>query len=117
MQKKITIDGKEMTFRASALVPRLYRYHFGRDIMTDMKQLDTALKKNNKEGQSFGIADLSIFENVAWLFLKLGGEEVGANPDEWLDSLEGMFSVYEVLPELLDLWNCNLQQTSIPKKK
>ena len=30
--KKIEIDGKEVTFKASAAVPRLYRIKFGRDI-------------------------------------------------------------------------------------
>ena len=31
--KKIEIDGKEVTFKASAAVPRLYRIKFGRDIL------------------------------------------------------------------------------------
>lgn len=117
MTKKITIDGKEMTMRASALVPRLYRYHFGRDIIQDMQQLDSAMKKAKDEGQAFSVADLTIFENVAWIFLKQGGEDVGESADEWLDSLEGMFSIYEVLPDILELWNINLQTTAKPKKK
>lgn len=37
--KKIEIDGKEVTFKASAAVPRLYRIKFGRDIYKDLPQL------------------------------------------------------------------------------
>lgn len=117
MTKTIIIDGKEMTMRASALVPRLYRYHFGRDIIQDMQQLEKAMAKAKEEGEGFSVTDLTIFENVAWIFLKQGGEDVGKNPDEWLDSLDGMFSIYEALPEIVSLWKANLQTTAIPKKK
>lgn len=40
--KKIEIDGKEVTFKASAAVPRLYRIKFGRDIYKDLRQLERA---------------------------------------------------------------------------
>ena len=39
--KKIEIDGREVTFKASAAVPRLYRIKFGRDIYKDLRQLET----------------------------------------------------------------------------
>ena len=37
--KKSEIDGKEVEFRASAAVPRLYRLKFGRDIYKDLRML------------------------------------------------------------------------------
>ena len=37
MEKFIRIDGREVPFRATAAVPRLYRIKFGRDIMQDMR--------------------------------------------------------------------------------
>ena len=117
MTKKIIVDGKEMTMRASALIPRLYRYHFKRYIIQDMQALEKAFKKAQEEGEPLKAVDLTIFENVAWLFLKQGGEEVGESPDEWLDSLEGMFSIYQVFPDMMELWQANLQTTAIPKKK
>ena len=43
--KKIEIDGKEVTFKASAAVPRLYRIKFGRDIMQDLAKLAAAYEK------------------------------------------------------------------------
>ena len=61
--------------------------------------------------------DLTIFEDVAWLMLKHAGEDVGDSPEEWLDSLDGVFSIYEILPSVLKLWNSNQKTTSTPKKK
>ena len=40
---------------------------------------------------------------------------IPATIEEWLDEFE-MFSIYEVLPEILELWGMNLQ-TEIESKK
>lgn len=117
MEKTITVGGKPMKMKASALIPKLYRYHFGRDIIQDLKKLSDAAEKNKRDGTEFGVPDLTIFEDVAWLFLKHGGEDVGENVDEWLDGIDGIFSIYEALPQILELWQMNLSQTAIPKKK
>ena len=42
MTRTITIDGKEVTFRASAAIPRMYRMKFKRDIMQDVRDIDKA---------------------------------------------------------------------------
>lgn len=42
MVRTITVSGKETTLRASALIPRLYRFQFGRDMIADMRQLQKA---------------------------------------------------------------------------
>ena len=81
-----------------------------------MTALEKALKKT-EGGENFGLADLTMFENVAWLFLKAGGEDVGNSPDEWLEGLDGMFSIYEALPQIVELWQAGLTTTSTPKKK
>ena len=46
--KKIEIDGKEVTFKASAAVPRLYRIKFGRDIYKDLRQLDGGVRLSDR---------------------------------------------------------------------
>jgi len=143
MDRTVTIDGKTVTLRASALVPRLYRHLIGRDIIRDMatlkKSYNAALEAKNagadEEGQNVAAMtamDLEIFENVAWVMLKHGAEfrdtesgrvlmngdvVVGRSPDEWLDQLDGTFSVYAVLPVILDLWDANQRTTSTPAKK
>ena len=116
MEKKITVNGKEYNMRATALIPRQYRNRFGRDLIVDMKKLQEGLTKAGK-GAEFDTIDLTIFENVAWLMLKAGGEEVGNSPDEWLESIEGIFSVYEVLPQMLELWVESSMTTSAARKK
>lgn len=47
--KKIEIDGKEVTFKASAAVPRLYRIKFGRDIYKDLRQLEKSVGENDED--------------------------------------------------------------------
>ena len=37
-------------------------------------------------------------------------------PEEWLEGF-AVFSIYEILPEILSLWQLNQQTTSTPKKK
>lgn len=58
--KKIEIDGKEVTFKASAAVPRLYRIKFGRDIYKDLRQLEKSVGKND-EDNSKALAGLRLF--------------------------------------------------------
>ena len=47
--KTIEIDGKQVEFKASAAVPRLYRVKFGRDIYRDLRQLETSVGDNNED--------------------------------------------------------------------
>lgn len=114
IEKKVTIDGKEYTFRSSALIPKLYRAKFDRDMVVDMRELANAYK----DSKEMTIFNLEIFERAAWIMLKHAEEEdVGEDPDEWLMSLDGPFSVYEALPSILELWNHNNKTTSVPKKE
>lgn len=126
MEKKITIDGRERTVRASGLIPKLYRAKFGRDMVVDMMKLQKAYKKlaelppaatDEERASVLMEVDFTVLENVAWLMLKHGGEDVGETPEEWLDSLDGVFSIYEALPDILDLWGQNNRTTSVPRKK
>ena len=48
---------------------------------------------------------------------KLLAKPVPETPDEWLDSIDGVFSVYDVLPEVIDLWDASVATTSTPAKK
>lgn len=128
MTRTVNIGGKEVRMRASALIPRLYRVQFGRDMISDMRQL---IKSYNKAVKAWGkdvteeqrqdaqlsMMDLTIFENVAYMMIKHAGEDVPPTPDEWLDSIDGIFSIYNVMPTILELWGENQKTTSIPKKK
>lgn len=128
MIKTVNIDGKAYRMRASALTPRLYRTFFKRDMIRDMQNLLNAYNKlltlpedateEEKNEANLAILDyLEVFENVAWIFCKEGGESVGNSPEEWLDSIEGMFSIYEAMPTIIELWIDNQETTSIPKNR
>lgn len=111
IEKTIKIDGKDVKMRASAAVPRIYRLKFQRDIYKDMVQL-----QNSFSGDSVGTDSLEIFENVAYIFAKHADpENVPDSPDEWLEEFN-MFSIYEVLPQLVDLWGLNVEQEVNSKK-
>ena len=126
MVEILNIDGKEVKMRASALIPRIYRFRFGRDMIQDMNSLRKAWKKvtelpedateEEKEDAQFSVMDLTIFENVAYVMAKHGDPSTPDSIDEWMDQFE-LFSIYEVLPEIMKLWNLNTAQTSTPKKK
>lgn len=58
MMKTIEIDGKEVVFKASAAIPRLYRMKFGRDIFKDLMGLQKSLEKNEKEGMNLDVFSL-----------------------------------------------------------
>ena len=113
--------------KASALIPRLYRFRFGRDMISDMITLQKAYKKaenlpkNATEEEildaQFSALDLTIFENVAYIMIKHAGEQVPDTPDEWLDSIDGVFPIYDIMPVIMELWGDNQKTTSIPKKK
>ena len=114
LEKTVTISGKEIKFRSSATIPRLYRAKFKRDIFKDLSRLESSVKKKTADG-SFEIEDLEIFENVAYIMAYHADHTIPESIDEWLDQFE-MFSIYEVLPEILELWGQNLM-TDVASKK
>ena len=116
LQKIVKIGDKEVAFRSSATIPRLYRIKFGRDIFKDLAKLEKSYKdKGGTEGSSMEIEDLEIFENVAYIMAFHADHSIPGNIDDWLDQFE-MFSIYEVLPEILELWGNNLI-TDVQSKK
>ena len=116
LKKTVLIDGKEVEFKASASIPRLYRIKFRRDIMQDMIKLQKAYIKSETEGKEFEIIDLEIFENVAYIMAKHANTEVASDIYDWLDEFN-TFSIYEVLPEILQMWALNEESQIESKKK
>ena len=116
LEKTVKIGEREVKFRSSASVPRLYRIKFKRDIFRDLQKLEKSYgEKGNAENSSLEIDDLEIFENVAYIMAYHADPTIPGTIDEWLEQFE-MFSIYEILPEILDLWGTNLQ-TQVDAKK
>lgn len=119
LKKMIEIDGKQVPFRASATVPRLYRAYFGRDIFKDLLKLKDSSRKINdvsNDKQQFEISDLEMFENVAFIMAKHADSSVPNTAELWLEQFD-TFSIYKVLPQILELWQLNNQTTVESKKK
>lgn len=118
--KTIEIDGKEVTFKASAAVPRIYRIKFGRDLFVDLqkiaKSVDEKGKKKNKEESEIPIEDLEMFENISYVMAQHADpRNTPGDIVEWLEQFQ-TFSIYKILPEIMKLWNLNKETKSEAKK-
>lgn len=128
MQKIIEIEeGRSFNFKASAFSPIMYNKLFpGRDFLKDMKCLK---EKNDEEDDSFNMEHYEHFVRVAYTFAYQGlaptprktkeQEEFREKyPDawDWIDSFR-TFSIYEILPEIIDLWYTNEKKVAESKNR
>lgn len=113
--RTIKIDDKEVAFKASAAVPRIYRLKFGRDIYRDLTALEKNVGENSKEKSGIDIVSLEMFENIAYVMAKHADASIPNTPEEWLDEFN-TFSIYQILPQLIDLWGLNVQTDAEAKK-
>ena len=116
IKREIEICGKLVPFRSSATVPRLYRAKFKRDIFKDLSKLESSYKGNTENGDVFQIEDLEIFENVAYIMAYHADNSIPPDINDWLDQFD-MFSIYEVLPQILELWGDNMLTDVTAKKE
>ena len=114
--KKIQIDGKDVEFKASAAIPRIYRLKFHRDIYKDLRDLEKAVDSSSAEESNLDLFSLEMFENIAYIMAKHADPTtVPDSPEEWLDEFS-TFSIYQVLPEIIELWGLNIQSEVESKK-
>lgn len=120
-EKVIRIGDQDVKFRSSATIPRLYRIKFGRDIFRDFAKLEKSYQQQEKgndgapESSSLDIEDLELFENIAYIMAYHADHSIPGNIDDWLDQFE-MFSIYEILPQIIDMWKTNLFTDAKSKK-
>lgn len=120
LKKTIEISGKEITFKASAAVPRIYRMKFGRDLFVDLQKIAKTTEEKGKseerEESEIDIQDLSMFEQIAYTMAQHADpKNVPEDILDWLEQFE-TFSIYQILPEILKLWKLNQQTKSEAKK-
>lgn len=118
MEKTLTIDGRSVTFKATAAIPRLYRMEFGRDIMQDMRELQSAVDAASHEKGPIPPKLLGVFEDMAYLMARHARPDqvTAKSAEEWLDQF-GTFSIYQIFPAIAELWQVNMKTTSTLKKK
>lgn len=56
-----------------------------------------------------------MFENIAYVMAKHADGSIPDTPEEWLDGF-GTFSIYQVLPKLIELWGLNVKADADAKK-
>ena len=116
MTKNIEIDGKQVPFKASAAIPRIYRIWFQRDIYRDLAALEKAIGDKDGKTSDLDLFSLEMFENIAYIMAKHADPNVPDTPEEWLDGFN-TFSIYQVLPQIIELWGLNVKTESESKKK
>ena len=103
-------------FKASAAIPRIYRLKFHRDIYKDLRDLEKAVDSSSEEQSSLDLFSLEMFENIAFVMAKHADPTaVPDSPEDWLDEFN-TFSIYQVLPEIIELWGLNVQSEVESKK-
>lgn len=115
LTQTIEIDGQPVKFRASAAIPRIYRLRFHRDIYKDLSLLEKSVSKQDEDSSSLDLFSLEMFENIAYIMAKHADPDIPDTPEEWLDNFN-TFSIYQILPKLIELWGLNVQ-TDVQSKK
>jgi hypothetical protein len=114
MEKTLTIDEKEVTFKSTAGTVRRYRNQFGQDFFADIGKMYPLMKtlSSNADLEELGYdelkqLDFSAFENICWALAKTADNSIAA-PDAWFDKFDS-FPIVEILPEIQDLIFHSLQ--------
>ncbi|MFJ6266467.1 hypothetical protein ACIQGW_15960 [Lysinibacillus xylanilyticus] len=105
--KIIPINGEDIKFKVTGGTPIQYLGHFGHDFIVDFMELQ-------KQEASGGITNFLPFYRIAWITAKQADKEI-PNMEEWLDSFEDGFPVFEVVEGLVPLIQANFK-TSLPVK-
>ena len=109
----IEIDGQKVTFKASAAIPRIYRIKFRRDIYRDLHHLEKSIGENDENNSNLDMVSLE--ENIAYIMAKYADPTIPDMPEEWLDRFS-TFSIYQILPQIIELWGFNVE-TDVESKK
>ena len=77
--------------------------------------MEKGIDKNDPENSNLDLFSLEMFENIAYVMAKHADPSIPDTPEEWLDSFN-TFSIYQVLPQIIELWGLNTQ-TDVQAKK
>ena len=71
---------------------------------------------NDEDASNLDMFSLEMFEDLAWIMAKHANpQEVPDNPEDFLDQFN-TFSIYQILPQLIELWGLNVQ-TQVEARK
>ena len=104
-----------VAFKASAAIPRIYRLKFQRDIYKDLAALEKSIADGDAKASNLDMFSLEMFENITFIMAKHADPTIPDTPEEWLDEFN-TFSIYQILPQLIELWGLNVK-TEVESKK
>lgn len=122
MEHTITIEGKDIRFRADGNLGRLYRFYFRKDLFKDFGKLQKSvevflLAKEAGEATDDDIwryVEFELLENLAWAMAKKADPNL-VDIDEWFSQFEKLVSVYEKIDEIMQMFLDSLATTVPPK--
>ena len=82
LSKTVKVGEREVTFKSSAAIPRMYRIKFKRDIFKDLTKLEKSYKDKGDGSKELEIEDLEIFENVAYIMALHGDSSTPSSIDD-----------------------------------
>lgn len=77
--------------------------------------MEKVIGKNVEDASTLDTFSLEMFENIAYVMAKHADANIPDTSEEWLDGFN-TFSIYQVLPQLIELWSLDVQ-TDISAKK
>ena len=108
MKKDIEIGGKNVPMSASAVTPIMFKKLTGKDLIKGVRDL-------NKTATEGGDVDMEFIAQMAWIMAREANKQIEPF-EEWLEQFE-MFDIVDALGQIMELWNLNSRQASIPAKK
>ena len=77
--------------------------------------MEKAIGDGDASNSNLDSFSLEMFENIAFIMAKHADANVPDTPEEWLDDFN-TFSIYQVLPQIIELWGLNVK-TEVEAKK
>ena len=77
--------------------------------------MEKAIGDSKEDNSNLDMFSLEMFENIAYIMAKHADSSIPDTPEEWLDNFN-TFSIYQVLPQLIELWGLNVR-TDVEAKK
>lgn len=113
MEKTVKIGEKEIKLKTSGALPRIYRMEFNRDIFRDINLLALIDDPDTVEAET-----TAVFENVAYAMAK-HADPKGTPEDiiDWLGSFDDPSAIYDMMDDVIDLWNKEREEKASPKKE
>lgn len=100
MEKIVKIGGKDFTMKSTAANMLKYKAQFGRDLLEDISEMQSAMKADGSF--DFSAVDLEVLYNMVWLLIKAADPSLPP-PLEWLDTLD-TFPLKDVAAEAMTLY-------------